>query len=188
MDESKLFKIKHRQNRIHLVWSLQAVKKCTVKINICEDIVNRKESICYLGLTMDENLSFKNHISNINKKASYNLFMMGKICRYLSINTAQQIGLALVISNMDYCNGVFYGSQNSVLQPLQITQNRCAKMILYKDKYSSSTDARYTLHWLPIKDRILYTILCLAFKCIHGLGSSYLNEMFVQNVPQRRLR
>ena len=58
--------------------------------------------------------------------------MMGNIYRYLSINTAQQIGLALVMSNMDYCNGVFYGSQNSVLQPLQITENRCAKVILYK--------------------------------------------------------
>ena len=33
--------------------------------------------------------------------------MMGKVDRYLSINTAQQIGLALVMSNMDYCNGVF---------------------------------------------------------------------------------
>ena len=72
----------------HLFWSLQAVKKCTVQeINVCEDIVNRKESMCYLGLTVDENLSFKNHISNINKKSSYNLFMMGKICRYLTINT-----------------------------------------------------------------------------------------------------
>ena len=111
--------------------------------------------------------------------------MMGKIHRSLSINTTQQIGFDLVLSNMDYCNGVFYGSQNSVLQPLQITQNRYAKMILYKDKYSSSTDARYTLHWLPIKDRILYKILCLAFKCIHGLGPSYLNEMFIQNVLQR---
>ena len=81
---------------------------------------------------------------------------MGEIHRHLSINTAQEIVLALVMSSMDYCNGVFYVSQNSVLQPLQITQNISAKLILYNDKYSSSTDARYTLHWLPIKDRILY--------------------------------
>ena len=92
------------------------------------------------------------------------------------------------MSNMDHYNGVLYGSQNVVLQPLQITQNRCTKMILFKDKYSSSTDASYNLHWLPIKDRILYKILCLAFKCVYGLGPSYLNEMFVQNVLQRRLR
>ena len=59
---------------------------------------------------MDKNLLFKNHIFNVNKKASYNPFMMGKIYRYLSINTTQQIGLALVMSNMDYCNGVLYGS------------------------------------------------------------------------------
>ena len=44
VDESKLFKIKHRQNRIHLFWSLQAVKKVhSTKINVCEDIVNRKK-------------------------------------------------------------------------------------------------------------------------------------------------
>ena len=75
------------------------LKKCTVQeINVCEDTVNRKESICYQGLTMDKNLLFKNRIFNINKKASYNLFMMGKIHRYLSINTTQEIGLALVMS------------------------------------------------------------------------------------------
>ena len=152
VDESKSFKIKHRKNRIHLFWSLQLVKKCTVQeINICEDTVNKKESICYLGLIMDKNLLFKNHIFNINKKSSYNLFVMDKIHRYLSINTAQETGLALVMSNMDYCNGVLYGSQNSVLQPLQITQNRCAKMILYTDKYSSSTDARYTYTGYQLK-------------------------------------
>ena len=119
---------------------------------------------------------------------THNIFIMGKICWYLSINTTQQIGLALLMSNMDYCNEVFYGSQNSVLQLLRITQNRCAKMILYKNKYSSSTDARYTIHWLPIKDRNCYKMLSLAFKCPHDLGPSYLNEMFVQNILQRRLR
>ena len=64
MDESKSFKIKHIQNRIHLFWSLQAVKKCTVQeINVREDIVNRKESICYLGLKMEqESLIKKSYI------------------------------------------------------------------------------------------------------------------------------
>ena len=83
--------------------------------------------------------------------------------------------------------GYFMVLKTQCYKPLQITQNRWAKMILYKDKYCSSTDPRYTLHWLPIKDRILYKILCLAFKCVHGLGPSYLNEMSAQNVPQRRL-
>ena len=58
---------------------------------------------------------------NVNIKSSYNLFMMGKIIRYLSINTTQQIGLALVMSNMDYCNGVFYGSQK--LSVTTVTNN-----------------------------------------------------------------
>ena len=108
LDESKLFKITHGQNRTHVFWSLQAVKKCTVQeINVCEDIVNRKESICYLGMTIDKNLLFKNHIFNFNKNASYNLFMMGKIHRYLSINTTKEIGLTSVMLNMDYCNGGF---------------------------------------------------------------------------------
>ena len=53
--------------------------------------------------------------------------MMGKICRYLSINITLETELAPVMSNMDYCIGVFYGSQNSVLQPSQITENRCVK-------------------------------------------------------------
>ena len=90
------------------------LKKCTVQeINVCEYMVNRKESICYLGLTMEKNL-FKNHIFNINKKESYYLFVMGKIHRYLSINIVQEIGLALVMSNMDYCKGALCFSKCSV--------------------------------------------------------------------------
>ena len=42
---------------------------------------------------MDKNPLFRNHIFNVNKKASYNVFIIHKIHRYLTMNTAQEIGL-----------------------------------------------------------------------------------------------
>ena len=44
------------------------------------------------------------------------------------------------------------------------------------------------LHWLPIKDRILFKILLLTFKALHNKGPIYLKELLKLYEPPRNLR
>ena len=38
---------------------------------------------------------------------------------------------------------------------------------------------RDTLHWLPVRQRILYRVSTIAWRCIIGIAPAYLSELFV---------
>lgn len=44
-----------------------------------------------------------------------------------------------------------------------------------------------SLHWLPVCFRIDFKVLLLVFKCLNGLGPSYLADMLLSYEPSRTL-
>ena len=66
----------------------------------------------------------------------------------------------------------------SSIHPLQRLQKQAAKLVSLKQWDDSSTESLKTLHWLPVKFRIIFKILCLAFKAIHKQSPTYLQNMF----------
>ncbi len=43
-------------------------------------------------------------------------------------------------------------------------------------------------HWLPVRFRISFKVLVLVFKCLNGLGPSYLSDLLLPYEPSRTLR
>ncbi len=70
-------------------------------------------------------------------------------------------------SRLDYCNALHGGCPASSINKLQIVQNAAARVLTRSRKYDHITPMLQSLHWLPIKFRISYKILLLAYKC-HG--------------------
>ncbi len=50
------------------------------------------------------------------------------------------------------------------------------------------TQILQSLHWLPIKFRISYKILLLAYKALNDLAPAYLTNLLSRNDPTRSLR
>ncbi len=44
-----------------------------------------------------------------------------------------------------------------------------------------------SLHWLPVCFRIDFKVLLMVFKCLNGLGPSYLSELLLPYKPSRTL-
>ena len=94
------------------------------------------------------------------------------IRRFIDQDTRETLVCSLVLSHMDYANGILPGVSNSVVSILQIVQNWAPKLVLKRKKYSSSTQALLDLHCLPIASRIKYKILMLVHKCLKGQAPS----------------
>ncbi|TWW75585.1 hypothetical protein D4764_13G0002470 [Takifugu flavidus] len=45
-----------------------------------------------------------------------------------------------------------------------------------------------SLHWLPVKFRIIFKTLLLTYKVLRGLAPSYLEELVIHYQPNRPLR
>ena len=93
-----------------------------------------------------------------------------------SFSTATLVS-AFVLSRIDYCNSLLFGSTHDVTSHLQRIQNYAARVILCLPKSSSITIHLKSLHWLPVKVRSTYKIACLCYHCHSSTASSYATGM-----------
>ena len=71
------------------------------------------------------------------------------------------------------------------LNRLQLIQNHAARIITRTKKFDHISGVLKKLHWLPIKARIDYKVLLLVFKCLVGIGPSYLKELLSMKTYSR---
>ncbi len=141
-----------------------------------------------LGVILDSNLSFENHISNVTKTAFFHLRNISKLRNMLSVSDAEKLVHAFMTSRLDYCNALLGGCPASSINKLQIVQNAAARVLTRSRKYDHITPILQSLHWLPIKFRISYKILLLAYKALNDLAPAYLTNLLSRYNPNRSLR
>ena len=71
-------------------------------IKIGNKKIQRSSNIKFLGIYLDEKLSFKDHIQNRSKKANYNLRLIRNIQKYIDIDSTKMLLCTLVLSQLDY--------------------------------------------------------------------------------------
>ena len=66
--------------------------------------------------------------------------------------------------------------------------NAAAKVITCKRKFDHVTPLIIVLHWLPVRQRMVFKVLLYTFKALHGATPTYLTELISPYVPSRALR
>ena len=157
-------------------------------LTVTDTIISFSPSVHSLGVTLDQTLSFQNHISNICKSSYLELRKISSVRHYLSTDATKTLVCSLVLSKIDYCNSLLAGLPKYLLDRLQRIQNNAARLVLKSSKYEHVTPLLYSLHWLPITDRIEYKLSSLSFAVITGSAPEYLSELLYLYTPSRALR
>jgi len=90
----------------------------------------------------------------------------------------QSLVVALVLSQLNYCNSVLAGLPANLIQRLQSVQNAAARLIYRICRYNHITDALISLHWLRVPERISFKIAILTYCSLNGSAPSYLSFYF----------
>ncbi|PIK38134.1 hypothetical protein BSL78_25019 [Apostichopus japonicus] len=130
----------------------------------------------------------KHHVKNTASAASFALYKIGQLAKYLDHKSTERLVHAFITSRLDYCNSLLYGIPSTELSKLQLIQNSAARLVTRSKKHDHITPILRDLHWLPLHLRIRYKVALLAFKAIHGMAPSYLTDLVASYSPQRRLR
>ena len=95
---------------------------------------------------------------------------------------------SLVISRLDYGNGILLGLSGKLSQRLQCVMNSAARLITGVKRSDHITPTLKQLHWLPINRRIQFKVMCFTFKAINGAAPSYIQDLVQTYVPTRSVR
>ena len=130
-----------------------------------------------LGVILDKYLSHNEHITKICKSAHFHLRNICKIRRYLDGKSTEIQIHAFVSSKLDYCNSLLYGLPAYQIYKLQLLQNTAARIVTLTRKYDHNTPVLQSLHWLPVKYRVIFKILLLVYKGLNGLALTYIADL-----------
>ena len=81
-----------------------------------------------LGVTLDSNLTFDNHITTIVSECIARLAQINRVKHCLDKNTLLTVIHALVFSKMYYCSNVWANITNKNVRKLQAVQNFASEL------------------------------------------------------------
>ena len=112
----------------------------------------------------------KDQINSITKGASFGVHKVGQICKYLDKQATEHLVHAFVSSRLDYCNSLLYGLFKYDIAKQQCIQNSAARLVSQTKYRDHIKPVLQQLHWLPIFQGIVFKILLITFKFLHGLA------------------
>ena len=126
------------------------------------------------------------HLSNIARTCYFELRHLASICRFPTSTASATLVSAFVLSTIDYCNSLLFGSTHDVTSNLQRIQNYAARVTLRRPKSFNITTHSKSLHWLPVKVKSTYKIACLFHHCHSITAPSYVADMMQKKPSHTR--
>ncbi|KAJ8018632.1 RNA-directed DNA polymerase from mobile element jockey [Holothuria leucospilota] len=118
----------------------------------------------YLGLVIDENLTWKQHVNDLRNSLLKYIGIFHHIGDILPADTAIQIYYSFIYSRLTYAIEVYGTACTTVIKPLQTFQNRILKLLLKKPRRFNTNQLYLDCKVLKINDIHMYCMGVIVFK------------------------
>jgi hypothetical protein len=138
-----------------------------IKLDLGDVTIQSTKTVKNLGVTFDQVLNMSCQVSNICKTVTFHIRNLWRIRRFITKNACHHAVRVLILSRIDYANSLLYGAREVDLKRLQRLQNKAARLVFACGRDQPSDGLIQSLHWLPVKQRIMYKIILYTFKCLN---------------------
>ena len=149
-------------------------------VQVGDMMIKRVTKVKYLGLVVDENLSWDEHVEYISKTISRNIGIIKRMRSILPHELLTTLYMTLVEPHFRYCD-IVWGQYNETLKDkLQTLQNRAARVICNR-RFEDVDDHQELLNylgWLNVRQLFSLDLGVFVFKAINGLIPDQFNEMY----------
>ncbi len=157
----------------YMIYHMARRKVNPLHLVIDDTVIERVSEFNFLGLTLDENLTWKSHINKISNKISKSMGILNKLKHFLPIKTKIMIYNSLILSHLNF--GILtWGFQCDRVIKLQKKVLR----ILSLSKYNAHTEPIFReLKLLKLQDIIKLQELKFYYKYKNNKLPYYLQNM-----------
>ena len=131
----------------------------TLNIKIKEEQIQEKDYTKYLGILIDNKLSWNCHIKHVNLRISQGIGLLAKLRRYLSKGVLRTLFFAFVQPHIDYGLLVWGSATTSNLKPIKKKLQKAVRKILFKDRNQPTEPLFHELKVLDFDKHKLLTII-----------------------------
>jgi hypothetical protein len=130
----------------------------TLSIRIDDHVISASTVVRDLGVFLDSELTFSDHIKRIRRQCFMQLRLISKLRRFMSKKHAALLINALVFSKMNFCISLLFGLPKKQLIQLQPIIHYGIRIVERLKKQESITNQLRNLGWLDVETRAKYRL------------------------------
>ena len=162
IDYCNLNKLSINMKKTNFMIITSPQKPTVHNINILN--IDRKTSIKYLGIYLDEHLNWKTQIAHVQDKLTKNLGIFYQLRSYLNLKMLRQLYYALIYPYLNYGAMCWGNTYQTNLNKISTKQNKCIRSIFFANKREPSFPYYQILEILKFENVVRFKICSLAFK------------------------
>lgn len=129
MQENKLF-LNMSKTEYVIYGSHQRLKReDSISLSCNGSSLTKSESFKYLGVVIDQHLSFNNHIEHVVNKVSRKLGVLRRLRIFIPMAAAERLYKTMILPIFDYCDVAWHGCGKVNSDVLESLQHGAAKLI-----------------------------------------------------------
>jgi len=132
-------------------------------IDVAGTLMPFRDTDKLLRVTLDSAISVDQHVTEVVQSCNSHIRALRHIRQSLTPNVAKMLAHSMVTSRLDYANALLSGTTSGNLDRLQVSQNSLARLVCQAMRSASATKLRRQLHWLPIRQRIVYKLEVITY-------------------------
>ena len=116
--------------------------------------------------------------------------LLRPVVRSLFVNATKTLVQAFISCCLDYCNSLLFGISDGLVRRLQSVQNAAAPLVTGARRCGHITPVLRQLHWLPVRQRVVFKLAGLVHQLLVGAAPAYLADdcRLQSDVGRRPLR
>ena len=171
IDKTKAMLITTRQRRRNIDDNIQILLNDIKLSNV------QKEKV--LGVEIDNNLLWGEHVRKVTRKMSTNIWLLSKIKRYLSKEHRLMYYKSYIQPHLDYANIVWGSTCKNNLMQIERLQRRACRVILdynVENIHQSMNEIKI----MTVTERVFFRKAKFMYKVSNNLIPEYISEMFTK--------
>ena len=174
---SNKISINVKKTEIVIFKSKQKKFEGDLKIKLCGERLYPTESVKYLVVKIDTNLSWQYHVNDLSIKLNRANALLFKMRKYVSLKILRSIYFAIFDSYLSYCCLVW--AQNcSTIQRIIILQKKAIRIINYQPRNFYASPLFKQNSNLKFQDKICLENISFVSKSLNNLSPSVFNTWF----------
>ena len=127
-------------------------------------VIEREHVTTFLGVLIDENLSWKQHINDVSTKISKSIGILYKSRGIVKQSLLKQLYFSFIHCHLNYANIAWASTYKSKLEGFYRHQKHAARIINFKDRFTHAQPLLYNMKALNIFQINLFHIIFFMFK------------------------
>ena len=149
----------------------------TKSIQIQNSCIKASSSEELLGIKIDSNLTFHDHIISLCSKANKKLSALSRVSKYMGINKRRILMKSYIFSQFNYCPLVWMCHSRNLNNKINRIQERALR-IVYRDYKSSFKELLQKDKSITIHQKNLQYLAIEIYKVKMGISPKIMNEIF----------